>query len=64
MVINMTNGYTEAEKMMFASFVMMEVAAMQAENEMCKANGQSPKFNGRDIMASVNNANRRMRERW
>lgn len=60
----MSNGYTEAEKMMFASFVNMEVAAMQAENEINKSNGRAPKFDGRDICKAVDYAIKRMRERW
>lgn len=60
----MSNGYTEAEKMMFASFVNLEVAAMQAENEINKANGKSPKYDARDFMKAVEYANRRMRESW
>lgn len=60
----MSNGYTEAEKMMFASFVMMEVASMQAENEINKANNRAPIYDGRDIMKAVDYANQRMREHW
>jgi hypothetical protein len=60
----MSNGYTEAEKMMFAPFVMLEVAAMQADNEICKADSRTPKFDGRDFGKAVEYANRRMRESW
>lgn len=60
----MSNGYTEGEKMMFASFVMLEVAAMQADNEIQKANGKAPRYDGRDFDKAITYANKRMRESW
>ncbi|MGE6488497.1 hypothetical protein [Paenisporosarcina sp. NPDC076898] len=60
----MSNDYSEGDKMIFASYIMLEVAAMQAENEICKANGHYPKFNGNDFAKAVKWANERMRGGW
>lgn len=54
--------YTEAEKLLLASFVNLEVAAMQADNEICKSNARHPEYDGRDFGKAVEYANRRMRE--
>lgn len=57
----MSKEYTEAEKMIYASYVMLEVAAMNAENEIRKSNGQPIKFIGRDYDKCPEYAHRRMR---
>jgi len=57
----MANEYTEAEKMIFASYVNLEVAAMQADNEICKANGRPPKYDSRDFGKAIQYAHNTMR---
>ena len=57
----MASNWTESEKMIYASYVMMEVAAMQAENEICKANEQYPKFDGGDFYKASDWAISRLR---
>lgn len=56
----MAEKYTEADKMLFASFVMMEVMAFQAENDIDKARGRVPKYDERDFCRAEKLANQRM----
>lgn len=58
----MAEQYTEGDKMLLASFVMMEVLGLQAENEMRKANGLDPKYNEKDFYQTVNWAHKRLRD--
>lgn len=46
---------------MLASFVMMEVAAMQAENEICKFHGNNMKYDESDFTNAEKWANHKMR---
>jgi hypothetical protein len=58
----MANKYTESEMTLFSSFIMMEVAAMNADNEINKFHGKAPKYDARDFMDVERNANRKMRD--
>ncbi|MFQ3543558.1 hypothetical protein Q7A53_05685 [Halobacillus rhizosphaerae] len=55
-------AYSEADKMLLASFIMMDVSALQAENEMCKADGEPPKYGERDFFKAVEYAENRLRK--
>jgi hypothetical protein len=61
-VINISNGYTDGEKILLASLIMMDVASMQADNDILKANGKSPKFDGRDFDYVLKCALERLRD--
>lgn len=58
----MAEKYTEGEKMLLASFVIMEVLGLQAENEMRKANGNDPKYGEKEFYKTVNWAHDRLRD--
>ncbi|MEK4752285.1 hypothetical protein MKX72_07310 [Priestia sp. FSL R5-0597] len=55
-------AYSEADKMLLASFIMMDVSALQAENDMCKSEGKSPKYGEKDFFDAVRYAEKRLRE--
>lgn len=53
-------AYTEADKMLLASFIMMDVMALQYENEIRKSNGQDIKYGETDFYKSVDYAKKRL----
>lgn len=55
-------AYSEGDKMLLASFIFMDVSALQAENEMLKAEGRSPKYCEKDFYDAVRYAEKRLRE--
>ncbi|WP_186327092.1 hypothetical protein [Bacillus thuringiensis] len=54
-------AYSEADKMLLASFIMMDISALQAENEMRKAEGKFPKYGEKDFFDAVHYAEKRLR---
>ncbi|WP_176522610.1 hypothetical protein [Bacillus sp. AFS096315] len=55
-------AYSEADKMLLASLIMMNVSAMQSENDIRKAEGRQMKYDAKDFYKSVEYAHRDMRE--
>jgi hypothetical protein len=55
-------NYSEADKMLLASFIMMDVSALQAENEMCKAEGKQLKYGEKDFFNAVQYAEKRLKK--
>lgn len=55
-------AYTEADKMLLASFIMMDVSALKAENDICIAEGREPKYGERDFYKAVEVAERKLRK--
>ena len=61
----MSNEYSEGDKMLLASLLLMEVFAMQSENDIRKFHGNNMKYDERDFMVAERDANRRLRDyRW
>ena len=53
-------AYTEADKMLLASFIMMDVSALQAENELRKSEGREPKYGESDFYKALQVAERKL----
>ncbi|WP_042346785.1 hypothetical protein [Bacillus massiliigorillae] len=55
------SGYTEAEKSLLASLLMMEVMGLQVANEERKVYGDKLKYDEEDFFASLRNAEDKLR---
>ena len=53
-------AYTESDKALLASFIMMDILALQAENEARKAQGKPIKYGENDFYKAVDYAERRL----
>ncbi len=56
------NSYSEGDKMLLASFIMMDILALQAENDIRKAEGRQMKYDQQDFYKAVKYAHQRLRD--